>query len=243
MKLTAHRIPGVVAPIRAAPPTRDWMDQSRDRFAYRCLPLNVANSHGWEILCPAAFEAHWSGGARQADITITPLEDGAPVPVSHFGGGVLTFHTGYLFCTPELYSLHVSGPANRAKDGIVPLTGIAETDWLPFPLTMNWMFTAGDVRVRFEKDEPFCNVFPVRRSLLEEIEPELRELADNPELQQAYQEWNTSRSGFIQELPVHGSEAREQGWQKNYMRGHHPGGGSGGAEHRTRLRVREFEEK
>ncbi len=41
----------------------------------------------------------------------------------------------------------VGGPPNHIKDGIQPLTGLVETDWLPFPFTMNWMFTRkGSVR-------------------------------------------------------------------------------------------------
>ena len=31
-----------------------------------------------------------------------------------------------------------------------PLAGVVETDWLPFPFTMNWLFTQPG-RVRFEK--------------------------------------------------------------------------------------------
>ena len=30
------------------------------------------------------------------------------------------------------------GPPNHVKDGIQPLVGLVETDWLPFPFTMNW---------------------------------------------------------------------------------------------------------
>ena len=35
--------------IRPAEPRRDWMDETPEAFAYRCLPLNIANAHGWEI--------------------------------------------------------------------------------------------------------------------------------------------------------------------------------------------------
>src|SRR5271165_1161304 len=38
--------------IRPAEPTRAWMDATPEAFAYRCLPLNIANAHGWEILPP-----------------------------------------------------------------------------------------------------------------------------------------------------------------------------------------------
>jgi len=38
------------------------------------------------------------------------------------------------------------GPPNWPKDGVYPLSGLVETDWLPFPFTMNWQMTrAGSV--------------------------------------------------------------------------------------------------
>jgi hypothetical protein len=37
------------------------MGDSDRRFAYRCLPLNFANAHGWELLCTTAFSVIWDG--------------------------------------------------------------------------------------------------------------------------------------------------------------------------------------
>ena len=33
-----------------APPARDWMDTGTARYAYRCLPVAVANTYGWQLL-------------------------------------------------------------------------------------------------------------------------------------------------------------------------------------------------
>ena len=58
--------------IRPAEPTRAWMDATPEAFAYRCLPLNIANAHGWEILTPFGFEAYWRGGAAPGDVIVRP---------------------------------------------------------------------------------------------------------------------------------------------------------------------------
>ena len=63
MKLTAYLHPGWRPYIRPAPSTRNWMDATPEAFAYRCLPLNIANAHGWELLNPSAFEAIWTDRA------------------------------------------------------------------------------------------------------------------------------------------------------------------------------------
>src|SRR5215470_12720175 len=106
--------------IRPAPISRAWMDSFPDHFAYRCLPLNIANSHSWELLCPTHVKAEWNGGILQSDMTVET--DGWPgFAASHFGGGVLTFFVGYLFRTSPDYNLLVTGPINAPKDGIAPL--------------------------------------------------------------------------------------------------------------------------
>ncbi|MEA9787719.1 DUF6065 family protein [Xanthomonas campestris pv. raphani] len=53
MKLTAHVLDGHTLDIRPAPHERAWMDATDQRYAYRCLPLAIANAHGWELLCQA----------------------------------------------------------------------------------------------------------------------------------------------------------------------------------------------
>jgi hypothetical protein len=57
MDLICYLQPGWASTIRPASATRDWMDRTQSSFAYRCLPLNVANSHGWESLAPVASDA------------------------------------------------------------------------------------------------------------------------------------------------------------------------------------------
>ena len=93
------------------------MSATRGNFAYRCLPLSIANSHGWEILVDQTFEAAWNGGSETGDIQVRPLGGGASaLASSHFGYGVLTFRAGYLFRTPPGCNLWVTGPVNRPKD-------------------------------------------------------------------------------------------------------------------------------
>jgi hypothetical protein len=78
--------------IRPAEPTHAWMDATREAFAYRCLPLNIANAHGWEILTPARFSAYWRGGATTADVIVQPDKNmpAASAPVSLFGQRTIT---------------------------------------------------------------------------------------------------------------------------------------------------------
>ena len=243
MRLTAYRMSPEAPVLRPAEPAREWMESTGDRFAYRCLPLTVANTHGWELLCPAPFEAYWNGGKKPGDIQINALGGRSDFVVSHFGNGVITFHTGYLFRSAEAQNLYVTGPVNRPKDGISPLTGIVETDWLPYPFTMNWLFTAPGGPITFEAGEPFAHFFPLQRDLVEQVTPEVVSIDAEPELKARFEQWSSSRTRFNHDLPVVGTEAHEQKWQKHYSRGQHPDGERGSDDHRTKVRVRPFTER
>jgi Family of unknown function (DUF6065) len=242
MELTAYTIAGHPLAIRPAPVERAWMDASDDRFAYRCLPLNIANAHGWEILSPAGFKALWTGQRNKEGVRVFPDTGSSAPALGHFGHGVLTFHITCLFRTEPGYDLLVQGPVNAPKDAIAPLSGIIETDWSPYTFTMNWKFTRTGTLVRFEKGEPFCHFFPVKRGEIEAFEPRIRPLSDNPELERQNKQWTDSRAGFIGDLENPESKAVEDKWQKTYYRGLDADGKEAKPDdHRTRLRLKPFE--
>ena len=258
MRLICYPTSGEPPKIVAAPVERDWMGRTDQGFAYRCLPLNIANAHGWLLLNTIPFVAQWNGGAEVGGVGIYAHSADIPLLVSsHFGSGVLTFNVNALFRTEPGYDLMVTGPLNQPKDGIQPLTGIVETDWAPFTFTMNWKFTRKDSPIAFERDEPFCMIFPLKRGLVEEVEPEIRALETDREVCEAYSTWADSRRDFNKQLSLAGSPAQAQKWQKDYFRttpgrsraeralgaeqgSGIPGVGTALGDHRTKLKLREF---
>ena len=232
---------GDTAPrIRPAPATRQWMDETQHSFAYRCLPLNIANAHGWEMLSPTGFTARWDGTAALDSVKVTGDTDDPDLPISHFGHGILTFHTHGLFKTEPGYDLFVGGSTNFMKDGLHPLSGVIETDWAPYSFTMNWKFTRAHHPVRFEIGEPFCMFYPVQREIMRAAEPEIRDLASDPDLQNAYSHWHDSRETFLKDLQVAAAAAVSAKWQKNYYRGLLPDGQPGASAHATKLQPYPF---
>ncbi|MEE9330022.1 MAG: DUF6065 family protein [Parvularculaceae bacterium] len=221
--------------IRPSSHRRDWMDGSPESYAYRCLPLAIANSHGWDLLNQTPFTANWNGGPRISDISLTST-DGALLSLvtSHFGEGVLTFHIPCLIRTPPGYDLWVMGPANAPKANIQALNAVVETDWSPYTFTMNWKFTSANKPVSFAIDEPIATIFPVKRGEIETFQPVLKSPADDPEFWQVFTDWRDARNNFNAELKKPGSDAEAQGWQKTYMTGPQE---KLAPPHRTRLRL------
>ena len=240
MKLTFYAIGESGAPLRAAPATRSWMDETSDAFAYRCLPLNIANAHGWEFLSPCAFSARWDGGNGSQAIDIRCSAGLHARPTSIFGHGVLTFHVHGLFRTEPGWNLFIGGSPNQPKDGIYPLSGVIETDWSPYSFTMNWRFTRADHWISFEEGEPFCFVFPVQRGVLETAKAEIRSLASEPALKAEYEQWSLERRDFTDRLMVKDTSESKTRWQKRYYRGLTMQDKSGISDHQAKLRLPEF---
>lgn len=240
MDLICYLHPGWEPGFQPGEVRRDWMDQTPEAFAYRCLPLSIANAHGWEVPCPVTFEASWTGRNGVEDVQIRLPAD-APrhsAPVSIFGQGVLTFHIFGLIRTSPGWNLWVGGAPNRWKRDIYPLTGVIETDWSPYTFTMNWRFMRPHRTVRFEAGEPICFFFPVPRGL-DEMTPKYLPLEAAPELMEQFQAWCRSRSEFQAEVAKNPPSTPSAKWQKRYYRGIDMRDRNF-AEHQAKLRVKPF---
>ncbi|WP_333587671.1 DUF6065 family protein, partial [Phenylobacterium sp.] len=95
------------------------------------------------------------------------------------------------------------------------------TDWLPFPFTMNWIFTRPG-QVHFRKGEPFCFITLVQDKPLADVQPVIRPLGRNAELREQYQTWEKHRSEFNARIFRAEPEATKEAWQRYYFRGEFP---------------------
>ena len=237
-ELTCYRLkkdPPVIVPGGSE---RRWMDETTQRFAYRCTPLSIANASGWEILTPCAFSATWNGDPAPDGVTLLSSDnEHVRFARPHFGEGIITFEPGYLFRTNPGWAVWARGAPNMVKDGIVPLDGLVETDWLPMPFTMNWRFTRPGT-IQFQAGEPFCFITLVPHAQLDDVTPRLASLDDDPDLKAANKEWRQSRATFLARLEAREPEALKQGWQRYYMRGEGPGLKDQPSYHLTKRRLK-----
>jgi hypothetical protein len=242
MELICYLHPGWAPLIRPAESTRDWMTNTPESFAYRCLPLNIANAHGWEILTPCAFDAIWTGGTGTdaVQFRLPPGVDPATAPVSIFGQGVLTFHIQGLFRTEPGWNLWIGGSPNHLKDGIQPLTGVVETDWSPFTFTMNWRFTRPGAWVHFDAMEPVCFFFPIQRGYLSDIKPAIIPMEKDSDLNSQFKDWSAARVAFQSKIFNKIASSPSEKWQKHYYRGQNIGGDVRIDTHETRIRLDDF---
>jgi hypothetical protein len=243
-KIIAYHVsPDLKMPLVPASSERAWMDATRQRFAYRCLPLLMGNQHGWWILNNNKCKVIWDGTDNVEGTRIKFARDAKPPysAATHFGHGILTFLIPYLFRTPPGWNLILRGPSNWPKDGIQALDGLVETDWAIATASMNWIITRTDTPIVFEKDEPICMIVPVRRHDLENLNPEIRSLKTDPALERHYTDWSERRSRFNHELHVPESDAVKQGWERDYFRGRFDD--ITAPDHQTKLHLKPFDDK
>lgn len=218
--------------ITESKPTRTWMDNTHNKFAYRCLPLIMSNSIGWQISVNFPFVVYWNGGIETSDVSLGFFDgDEQKIQIqrksvlSHFGSGVITFSLPWLFRTNKGHNLFVTGPINEPKHGITPLTGIVETDWLPFTFTMNWKITAINTPIKFEKGDIICQFFPYPRGYPEKFTALTDKLSNNPSVSEEYAKWDKSRSTFNKRLKdPNDHEVTGKDWERTYFQGKHKDG-------------------
>jgi len=220
LSLIAYRLNQTKMPLVTAYTNREWMDQTANRFAYRCMPMLIANQAGWMVLSGHDIGVIWDGRQTNEGLKIKCLSGDMPCPaLSVFGSGIITFTLPYLFRTPPGYNLLAQGPPNWPKDGVSPLAGIVETDWSEATFTMNWKITRPHHTITFEKGDPICMITPQRRFEVERFRPEIRDITSDPVLHADYLQWADSRRKFNSDLKKNDPDARKKGWQKHYAQG------------------------
>jgi hypothetical protein len=203
---------------------RDWMNATPHRYAYRCLPLTIANQTGWWIRNPVGFTAIWRGSNAPGSVEFrfdVSSEIWRSWINSQFGEGIITWNTPFLFRTkPEGSRLLVCGPPNYFKLNAQPLTALIESDWISMSFTMNWKIMTPNQPVRFDQGEPLFQAIPLVSNIcadLETADVSYQKLTDNPELHRAYLEWDRGRRRFHDQKAA--GEVKPTDWQKDYFQG------------------------
>jgi hypothetical protein len=211
LQFVAYAVPDL-PPLEIIPAARSR--QGATPMQALCLPMACANTLGWAILNDCDFTASWDGCAEPGGVSIT--SDGRPTVVPNFGGGHLTWFVPYMFRLPAGWDLLVMPPANVVKDGIGGLSGLVEADHTVCGLSIVWRISRPYHPVNFAAGEPIAQILPQRRADLEQFQPEVRDLRDEPELAGEYLAWRRQRMKLI--TAKHGQTITPKDADKSYLR-------------------------
>jgi hypothetical protein len=219
---------------------RDWMERTSNKFAYRCLPLTIANQLGLWVLNPVGFTARWRGVPDTVDFAFDAAADLWRHSITnHFAYGIVTWNTPFLLRTrpPGSRILVMAPPNGGLKENCHALTGLLESDWMTMSFTMNWKILRPGVEVRFERGEPLFQAIPLVRNPCADLEAArvtYRRLDDAPEIAAAYRTWVQSREVFHKKQAA--GEVPQDDWQKHYFRGVTLDGDAAPTQHYTKIR-------
>jgi hypothetical protein len=213
-----HKDSHTIFPIEQADYKREWMDSYPHSFAYRCLPLKIANEAGWLVRSPINFTAEYLDDTNplgSVKVTIPDNEDliYRSYITSHFGRGVITFSLPYIFRTEYPHCIWARGYPNYYKDNVNFLEGIIETYWLNSTFTYNIRLVEKNKVVSFVKGDPILFLTVVDLATIDHSTITYRSIEENPQLKDDYNTWRTSRSNFNQ------SQRDPKDWQKDYFKG------------------------
>lgn len=145
-------------------PNRDWMDDSVDKQAYKCLPVTLANCLGWSFSLPedVSFILHSStdtveilGGSKYSHVDRT--------------NGTISFISGLTIQTDTPTSLLIMPVPNQFIDGVSPFTSIVNTSVLKAPIPSAWKITRYDQKITIKSGTPIAAIIPISLTGLQDV--------------------------------------------------------------------------
>jgi hypothetical protein len=185
---------------------------ARDFFTnnfYRCLPLMAANSLGWTLHNPFAFNVIWRGGNTREGVIIET--DHPDWVYSWFGHGTFTIAPQFLVETSPGIDLLIRPVPNHFKLPVLTLEGLVETDWLKSAFTLNFRLMLPLISARYEVGEPLVQLVPYPRAFIENVDARI--VTEGPAFQgrqEQFAHWHQERVERVEQ---------KQPPDLNYMRG------------------------
>ena len=141
------------------------MEQTQSRFAYRCLPLLIANQSGWWILnSQKSGRGGPAGGTRPAFVwkawktrSIAPPRGISARACSPYAAVPLPHPQRLQPARPR------AGQPSQGRDSAAG--GRRRNRLAAGDVPMNWKFTRPNEMVEFEKEEPICMIVPQPRGI------------------------------------------------------------------------------
>lgn len=210
------QVPGSRMQIEQSTVNREWMSQTRQGYAYRCLPMTYANRHGWCICLTEDVKVVWDGRVNAEGTTIISgrEQNGIRFANNGTGNGIITFHFNAIPRTSKNWNIWIMGAPNLVIPGASPLSGIIESDWMFTSPTANWKITEINKVVTFKKGDPVIFFVPIHKTELEEFNIEHHQIDYNSEMYKYF----VDHAEWRQDNDKNGKES----FGKMYLRGVRP---------------------
>lgn len=191
--------------IRQSRMKRDWMDNTYNKHAYRCLPLSSANVNGWEIILEKEVRVIWDGyncipKILNKDSNGTTLYNNDRIIATCNKVGMVDFGLSWIFKTDPGYETWLMGSPNYFIEGASPLSAILPSSWWPDEAQFNWRIDKEGQEVVFPEGMPFAFFF-VYKNELEDVSISVENYWDNQKLMEERIAYGEAKNQKTQEQP------------------------------------------
>lgn len=128
MEFNVYRLYEDCANIEPLRNKRDWMDETLNSHAYRCMPLSLANSYGWGISFPEDISFIMIEKNHSGEKTEIKILKGERFAHAERRNSLVTFRTGLMFKTGLNSTLFTYPVPNQFIDGVESLSAFLNTE-------------------------------------------------------------------------------------------------------------------
>ena len=157
-------------------PNRDWMDESIDRQAYKCLPVTLANCLGWSFSIPEDISFILHSSTNTVEIL-----SGSKYSSVDRTNGTISFISGLTIQSETPTSLLIMPVPNQFIDGVSPFTSIVNTSVLRAPIPSAWKVTKYDEKITIKTGTPIAAIIPLSLTKLQDTQFQVMDLPLNDE--------------------------------------------------------------
>jgi hypothetical protein len=159
-KIDVFKIGPYPANIKQTSIKRDWMDNTYESHAYRCFPVSIANTLGYEISFPEDISFIWDGISDSTGDHVRILS-GEKYAYSGRSNATISFYTGLIFKTSKnITMMHMPVP-NFFVDGAQAFTSLISTSFYEDPIPSAWKITKPNEIITIKANQPVATILPI----------------------------------------------------------------------------------
>lgn len=186
---------------------RDWMDETWQQHAYRCFPLQLGNTIGYELSLPVDLSFRWNGMFNESADNVEILSGKKYVYTSR-GHATISIKTGITFKNPEnITMLQIPAP-NFFNPDYEAFTTLVSTSWYYQELPSAIKVLSYNKDITIKANEPYATLIPISLGELQNIELELKDF----EYKKRDSDYNFKRNKAFEEIR---KENKWTDWYRN----------------------------
>jgi hypothetical protein len=186
---------------------RNWMEDTGEKHAYKCFPISLANTIGYELSLPVDVSFVWDGISNES-VEHVKILSGEEFVYNSRANATVSFKTGIVIRSNKNISfLHMPVP-NMFNDSYQTFTSIISTSFFDQEFPSAIKILKPDRVITIKAGEPFATLVPISLTDMSNIELNL----NNFDMDEKWYKDNEERGKVAYELNKKGEWTN---WYRN----------------------------